>query len=140
MISNPCEWFITGGDKRAFTYEGGLYLYHFDCSGSKRGKVETGWTGNWIPANVIFFADNPEHAKDVFKRMLEFRIETLKQYIQYNRDNASGAYTEYYLDKADDWYTRCKEWLTKIDEAVFTLAPTDQFFKVGWACNDTILY
>lgn len=140
MISNPCSWFATGGsreDERQFTYEGGTHLYHFDCSGDKPDAIRTGWTGNWIPVNVIFFANSVEHARDVFKRMLEFRLETLVQNMQYYKGNITAA--EHFLAIADSWYRRCKEWLTRIDEAVFTLAPTNQFFKVNWACNDLIL-
>lgn len=141
MISNPCKWFGAGGnydDQEAFTYEGGARLYHFDCSGP-RDKVRTGWTDNWIPVNVVFFANSEEHARDVFKRMLKFRIETLIKHSKRITDNPSRANAVRYLRDTDSWYHRCRQWLRDIDDAIFTLAPMDQFYEVGWAYNTTIL-
>lgn len=143
MISNPCNWFKTGGgfnDQVKFTYEGGKYLYHFDCSGGVKNEVRSGWTGNWMQVNVVFFADSEEHARDVFKRMLEFRMETASVYHAHKAGKKNpGEHDADFARLASETYRRCEEWLGKINEAVFTRAPTNQFYTVGWADNDTIL-
>jgi|SRR5882757_1390467 len=141
MISNPCCWFSGGGsleDQREFIYEGGKYLYHFDSSGSQRTKVNTGWTGNYVACNVVFFADSVDHARDVFRRMLEFRLKCSIEQSMYYTGNKSSARAAEDLNREDTTYQMYKSWLGRIDEAVFTLAPTNQFFKVGWADNDNL--
>ena len=138
MISNPCKWFISGNRQVEFKYEGGKYLYHF-CSAGKRTKVDTGWTGTYVSINVVFFADSVEHARDVFKRMLELRLTAGEKYIKSLMGRITEDYAEEFKERVDKECESIREWLTKIDEAIFTLAPTDQMYKVGWADNDDIL-
>lgn len=142
MISNPCSWFSGGGSfghVKEFTYEGGKYLYHFDCSGDKPTKVRTGWSGNHVSVNVVFFADSVEHARDILKRMLEFHQRCAEAQIQYYKADINSANAEEFLRGTDRSYKTCAEWLERIDEGIFTLAPTNQLYVVGWAHNDTIL-
>lgn len=138
MISNPCKWFINGNREAEFKYEGGKYLYHF-CSAGKRNKVDTGWTDNYVRVNVIFFADSVEHARDVFKRMLETRLTAGEKYVNNPMGRITEAHAEEFKEQVDRECKDVREWLTKIDEAIFTLAPTNQLYVIGWADNDTIL-
>lgn len=128
MISNPCKWFANGGsfsNQRSFEYEGGNILYHFSPD-RELDKV----FDHWIPINLIFFANSKEHAIEVIERMLNFRIECNTQYQKlYGRDYIRGELTlslpSLLLSKKDKW--------------VITEAPTNQFYNVSWADNDTIL-
>lgn len=140
-ISNPCCWFATGGgfdDQVWFTYEGGKHLYHF-CSGGNRSSINTGWTPGYMGVNIVFFANDEEHARSVLKRMLEFRMKAAEQYRHAGDKRLGQANIEQFLESNDRVYKTCGEWLARIDEAIFTLAPTNQLYTVGWACNDTIL-
>lgn len=138
-LSNPCTWFITGSKEEVFTYEGGHILYHFDCSGREPNEIRSGITGNWIPINVIFFANDVEHAKDVLKRMFEFNIRCKTKYVKFNNANPDRPHADSFITNAVGEKTVAEECLEKIDQWVITPAPTNQLFKVGWAHNDTIL-
>jgi hypothetical protein len=118
-ISNPCTWFINGHDEESFTYEGGSILYHFSPN-------DNGLSGT-MENNVIFFANDEDHARDILRRMLEFRMQCEKKYQADEKHLSSG---RSYLAEG---------YLKDIDNIKFTLAPINQFYVVGWACNDTIL-
>lgn len=75
--------------------------------------------------NVIFFANNIEHAKSVLTRMLKFGLTILNAYDSEYR-------TEQYKIK------KYNHLLSNSDKWVITEAPLNQFFKVGWASNDYI--
>lgn len=123
MISNPCSWFATGGNSEdivEFIYEGGTYLYHFS-------PHDNGLSGT-METNIVFFANDEEHARDVFRRMLLCRLDCEEKFLK-----AEGSsHHRYGVSKAEG-YLAC------IDDIKFTLAPVNQFYVVGWACNDTIL-
>lgn len=114
MISNPCTWFINGNETESFTYEGGTKLYHF--SPYDNGLSST------MECNIIFLANDEKHALDVLKRMLEFRIARLTKESGGNPGDAN------------EYLKALKDGRVKIYEA-----PSNQFYKVGWAENDTIL-
>lgn len=110
MISNPVTYFINGNETRSFTYEGGEKLWHFAPSMYNNER--------YMGVNIIFFADDIEHAKDVLERMFTFALETNKsEYIGLERFKTI-------LDEKEKW--------------IIVPAPTNQIYKVGWASNDTL--
>lgn len=130
-ISNPCQWFATGGsydDIKAFTYEGGKYLYHFSPHDSGISGFD-----HYMACNVIFFANDEAHAKNILERMFKFHQSCNEDYMKYkgykhdeilDRRNSNDNYVRIILNEKDKWKV--------------SLAPTNQFFVVGWASNDNI--
>lgn len=111
MISNPVSF---PHHKLFFTYEGGLIAYHFSAHDSKIPRYE-----HYMGINLLFFANDPEHAKDVLERMLKWSIK-------YRKYNSISSYHEaqHILNYKDQW--------------VIVEAPMYQFYEVGWAANDTL--
>ena len=119
MISNPINPFINGSETREFIYEGGSKLYHF-CPRKNGSRSYTG--------NMVFFANDHLHALDVFKRMLKHKVVCNTLYAK-----SKG------MDSLNDDTKSATILLTMIDNGLLILeeAPTNQFYKVGWAGNDT---
>jgi hypothetical protein len=69
---------------------------------------------------MIFFANDMDHARIILKLMIEF-VANSKHYQDYR-----GIQKRY------------KNYLENFDKITITEAPTSQFYKVGWADNDTI--
>lgn len=113
-INNPVKNWLDGSNEEYFTYEGGDTLYHFSPS-------DCGITPGIAVCNVIFFADHPQHAERVLKRMLEFKVSQTYESDYQTRDKALAQRI------LDNW-----------DKVKITEAPTNQFFKVSWAGNDNI--
>jgi hypothetical protein len=116
-LSNPCSWFINGSNQVSFVYEGGDTLYHFNYN-----------VYNHIVMNVVFFANSIEHAKDIIERMIKVRLEIDNNRIEANYQYYNTTHrieADLMLEDKDNW--------------IITEAPKNQFYKVGWACNDTIL-
>jgi hypothetical protein len=125
MISNPATFFINGNDEREFTYEGGTTLYHWSPYDSGLSISHE--------ANIIFFANDLAHARDVLRRLFEFWITCNKMLIDNDRNQAFSSNAAIKSqNRLLDNYKSC------IQEMEITLAPTNQIFMVGWACNDTI--
>lgn len=122
MLSNPVTVFVSGNEQKYFKYEGGEKLWHF--SPRQCGLSTT------MNTNVVFFADDGKHALDVLTRMFQFMIDGYS--VKYKSQNI----------KMDERRDRNLSYMEKIlsnkDKWIITLAPTDQFYKVGWASNDTI--
>lgn len=119
MLSNPCSYFVNGHSTEAFTHEGGPVLYHFspkDCELSTNAEM-----------NVIFFANDKEHAKRILTRMLRFKMSCLAKQVK-AKDQTNYDYTVR-LNKVKHLLENQHRWK-------FSLAPTNQFYLVGWACND----
>lgn len=123
MISNPCKWPAKGKMKKdthgytQFTYKPGKHLYHFDASDSEgTGSHIPGWE-RYMGLNLVFFADDQQHAALIFEDMLRHRVKCGET------NNYGNA--QVILDNKNKWK--------------FTLAPTNQFYKVQWADNDTFL-
>jgi len=127
MISNPVRFFINGSDTRSFTYEGGSRLFHWS-------PYENGLSKS-MECNVIFFANDEDHARDVLRRMFEFWIECNDLYLKskHGIDNYSNL-SDHRVAETE----RLKSYLRNIDETKVQLAPVDQLFEVGWACNDSL--
>ena len=128
MISNPVKLFATGGgsqDQKEFTYEGGTKLFHFS-------PHDNGLT-NSMENNLVFFANDLDHAKDVLKRMVQFCVDCENEYDAYSKKNNS--YNHHIGTKE-----RFEGYLKHIEEGkmVLTEAPTNQFYIVGWASNTTV--
>lgn len=133
MISNPCRWFINGSETKSFTYEGGSKLFHF--SPYDNGLKDS------MGCNVVFFADNHGHALDVLKRMFKFRLECAAKYIAHNKDEKYSSHTAEFIEDAKKDRKETAKYLTAIEQNKIKLAiaPQTQFYKIGWASNDTIL-
>ena len=131
MISNPIKHFVTGSTEKTFTYEGGSKLFHFSPYDNNLSK--------YLGCNVIFFADSEEHGLDVLKRMFQFSIDCKAQYMQYQSGN-KNAHWEEFSERAENAMAEFKSYLDAINEGKvkLSIAPVNQFYKVGWASNDTL--
>lgn len=135
MISNPATFFIDGSNRREFTYEGGKRLFNWSPYGSGLSKS--------MESNVVFFANDVDHARDILRRLFEFWVECNDLYIQSQQKSDKRkriAVSDYHgLSAARAAETGAlRHYLSKMDQMVFTEVPTNQFFKVGWACNDSL--
>lgn len=129
-ISNPCKWFISGNDQIEFKHGGGSTPYHF-CS------VDSGFTTHYA-INVLFFADNPAHAKVVLLAMLAKNVEAADKYIKRllpAKDRRVKEFRQRYEYRAK----LALEIINAPEKIIITEAPRDQFYTIGWADNDTIL-
>jgi len=122
MISNPATFFVDGNTELSFKYEGGNVLYHFSAKDSG--------LSTYNDMNIIFFANDKDHARDILSRMLSFKLGCLITYR--NQDpHKNSIETATRIDKVTEYLERISEWK-------FTLTPRNQMFIVGWAANDTI--
>ena len=131
MISNPATIFVTGSDRRDFTFAGGKYLYHF--SPRDNGLCEH------MNNNFVFFADSVDHALMILDSLCNFRIRCSKEYTEWTKQHRH--YNEQYAeDQHDRIVTMYQGYLDAIEagQVKIELAPTDQVYQVGWASNDTI--
>ena len=131
MLSNPIELFVTGNNLEGFTYEGGSKLFHFSSH-------DNGLTKN-MEVNVIFMADDLGHAENVLARMFAFVVAKSLQYAAY-KDQHDPKDRNLFALQARAKANQYSGWLIALAEKNITIkeAPTGQFYKVGWACNDTI--
>lgn len=123
MIGNPCNYFVNGSDREAFTYDGGPVLYHFCPRDSGLSTC--------MEMNVIFFAKDKEHAKIVLGCMLRFKLFCLQKYDKSVKEQQRFPGDLRRADKVRHLLSNHAKW--KI-----TLAPLNQFYEVGWACNDEV--
>ena len=88
---------------------------------------------------VIFFAKNEEHGLDVLKRMLQFCIACKAEYLEYNYHSPS-THSDYFIEMAIKENSKYADIIKAIDDGKIklSLVPMNQFYKVGWASNDTI--
>jgi hypothetical protein len=125
-ISNPARFFVNGSDDREFTYEGGSTLFHWS-------PYDSGLS-NSMESNVVFFADSEDHARDVLRRLFEFWIDCNERYVKSKKaEDRHG-----FVSRNTAEIETLRYYLEQIDQMKITEAPTDQFFKVGWACNDNL--
>jgi hypothetical protein len=128
MISNPARFFISGNEERSFTYEGGSKLFHFSPYANKFSQT--------LENNLVFFANDHDHAIDVLKRMLEFALECKMEYLK----NKIGVHADELKDEARRSCKNFSMYLEMIEAGRIKLteAPMNQFMKVTWADNDSI--
>lgn len=128
MISNPVSVFSTGGssdDKKSFVYEGGSKLFHFSPKDNGLSTVRDN--------NVVFFANDADHAKDVLTRMVKFTIECATQFQKYCDGSGQHNHNSEMLPKFEAYLKHIEGGKAQIVEA-----PMNQFYIAGWASNDTI--
>lgn len=135
MISNPATFFISGNDYKSFTYEGGAKLFHW--------SPYTSGLSTSMESNVMFFANDVGHARDVLRRLLEFWIMCNDLYVvsqQATEKKRRVAVNDYHgFVSAKEAETRVlRRYLTVLDVMKFDEVPTNQFFKVSWASNDDL--
>ena len=131
MISNPCTFFVSGNAQEKFTYEGGTTLFHFSPNDNGISK--------YMENNLIFFANNEEHALEVLKQMFQFAISCKAKHLKCLSSEKSVHWEEFY-ERAKEEEQKFSSYIKLIEEGKIRLtkAPTNQFFIVGWASNDTI--
>ncbi len=131
MISNPCTFFINGDNRKKFTYEGGSTLFHFS-------PYDNGISAT-LDNNVIFFANDEAHAFDVLIRAFKFAIECKAKYIA-DKIDKKNVHWEEFLEQAEHESEKFSLYVKLLEEGKIkvTKAPTNQFYIVGWAANDTI--
>lgn len=122
MINNPASYFVDGNHTDEFSYEGGEKLFHFSPKLSGLSKS--------MEMNIIFFANDYTHAKEVLKRMFEFAIKC------YSTDYSSMH--EDINDRRVGSKNYYKRLLENEDKWIVIPAPTNHVMKVSWASNDTI--
>ena len=120
-ISNPVANITTRRLK--YTYEPkGDKLWHF--SPNQCGL------SNSMEMNIMFFSGSGKEALEDVHKMLLFMLETPKRASTFShpdivrRNSYETEYVENLIANKDKW--------------IVTLVPRNQFFKVGWASNDTI--
>lgn len=131
MISNPCTFFVSGNAQEKFTYEGGTTLFHFSPNDNSISST--------MENNLVFFANNEDHALEVLKRMFQFAILCKAKYLKYLADKKPVHWEEFY-ERAKKEEPRFSSYIKLIEEGKIKLtkAPSNQFFIVGWASNYTI--
>lgn len=131
-ISNPVCLFAGGGneeDEREFTYEGGSTLFHFS-------PHDNGLSGT-MENNLVFFANDDAHARDVLRRMFEFVIECCRKQSEYYLGR-KHRHDEEFHGRTRATANKFKLYLSEIDTIKIPMAPTNQFYIVGWASNDNV--
>jgi len=128
MISNPATFFTNGSDQRQFTYEGGAKPFHWSPYNSGLSKS--------MECNVVFFANDIDHARDVLRRLFEFWIECNESYLKSKRDSKRDDHG--LINSRRMEITTLRHYLAHFDDMTISEAPTNQFYKVGWASNDDL--
>lgn len=125
IVSNPATFFINGQDARSFTYEGGAMLFHWSPYASGLSTS--------MESNVIFFANDVDHARDVLRRLFEFWIKCNTKYVKYkhNQNDRHGL-----AANAESEIKVLNHYLANMGQMVISEVPTNQFYKVSWASND----
>jgi hypothetical protein len=131
MISNPCRFYISDGKEKSFTHEGGKHLFHFSPYDNKLSIS--------MEMNIVFFANSEEHGLDILKRMFEFMIDCKIEYLK-NENESKSVHASEFERRAKNDCNRAVEIIKAIDSGMVRLekVPMNQFFKVGWALNDTL--
>lgn len=119
------------------SYEGKKFTYESD-SNHKLFYVSASST-NWIPVSLLVFAMSEEDAKEKFFAALRFLINDRidkKKHLQ----KSKGAHNEEFIETADTQIKRMQELILGTGELQIEINQIEpnQFFKVGWASNDTI--
>lgn len=84
-----------------------------------------------MEANLIFFAADKHAAKHRLKNMLEW-------YIKNNQDDPNEKMNVAFRTEQRK-REKVQHWLDNWEKVKVVEVPMNQFFKVGWAGNDTIL-
>ena len=129
MISNSATFFVTGQDKKEFTYKPGKYLYHFSPYDNN--------ISIYMDHNIVLFADNEKHGIKILIDMYAFAIQCKIEYIKDKNPSASLSYLYKTAVKDKSTYVKYLNAL-KEGKVKLTRAPMNQVFKVSWASNDNL--
>lgn len=90
--------------------------------------------------NLVFWANDPIHAKDVLKRMIEFVIDVKFERILNHLSDGRRAHRTYLLSCSAKTIQKFSSYLQALDnnQIELSIVPTNQFMKVSWASNDTV--
>lgn len=131
--SNPASWHINGMDSSGFTYPvenpDDIRPFWIVCQHS--------WS---ITMSALVFAISEEHANEIFQNMVRHAIDCGRQY----DDADKGIMRQREIELKNRWH----QYLDMSERGVFNAfeddcclsikpAPVNQFYKIGWACNDT---
>lgn len=131
MISNPITGITYDEDGRPtyveYTHQKAFSKKAFNFQPADCGLSVT------REANLLFFALNEKHALERLKRMLEW-------YLKNNQPEPNSSinheYSEYWRINR---VKKVQHWLDNWHKVKVVEVPLDQFFKVGWAGNDTLI-
>ena len=149
--SNPCNWFVNGSKEEQFTHPHLMGAKPFYVNVYGKGKSG----GGWIPISILVFADCEDNVKMLLRNAIDSRIECLKKYKAHYGNKEYKTMTDDELLDADEsrvaFAVKVKKLLDgeEIIEKTkngneyryyltIVKAPTNQFYKVGWASNDII--
>lgn len=126
-VGNPARFFISGSDEREFIYEGGSTLFAWSPYDSRLSTS--------MESNVVFFANDETHARDVLRRLFEFWIECNDLFLKskHSKDDRHGL-----SDRRACENRVLRRYLEMMEKMKITPAPTNQFYQVSWACNDNL--
>lgn len=131
MISNPFNFCVNNTKKEKFTYKGGSKLFHFS-------PYDNGLSVS-MENNLIFFADDEQHALTILRDAFQFACVCNMKF-QRSLNNTSSIH---YMEFQEEAKKENKKYQSYIDAIAagkikLTEAPTNQFYIIGWADNDTI--
>ena len=121
LPSNPFNFWISGGERRAFVYTQGCRPYYVQVR-----------TKGWIGMSVVVFADNVRDVKNILRELVDFRKECAELY-----KLSDGNLADHYERSV---FPLIKKYLNdKPSPGTVTIEPinTTVALKVGWAENDT---
>lgn len=137
--SNAASYFVTGNKKKEYTYEPGGKLF-------KVVIVD----GGTIPLSVMVFADSVEHATEIVKGLVDFKVQCAREYSAY----ASSSHDTERASSASVWAELRRDQVLKAmgninpekeaedrrrESAAYIWEPSrGQMYKTGWACNDIL--
>ncbi len=129
MITNPAQYFINGSTVKKFTYDEGTMPFNFQ-------PKDCGLTSS-RESNVLIFANNIRHAKEIIEKLFIFKRECLikNRLSKLDREIAD---IEYYDDKLKTELIKIDDILNNKDKWVINHCPKNQPYLISWASNDTI--
>lgn len=131
--SNPVRYFVSGNNEELFTFKPrkNPVLFYVQVR-----------TKRYIPISIIVPAADLKDAKGLLRKAMQFKLECGRKYIKsvdYNRMHATS-YREHEIGKIDQAQTiiDCIDGKNDRYEIIIEKIHLNQFFKTGWALNDTI--
>lgn len=138
-VANPASYYVTGNDKKQFTFTPGNKLFQVQVYGSR----------GWIPVNVMLMADDDAHVRKILKDLVDFRIACGVEYQAHNaeyRKKFPGHDHEIdhtrnvmLTNHIGQWLMGNSDGLPEGFSVTITEINPNQLFKVSWASNDYIL-
>ena len=131
--SNPVNYFTDGNTKALFTFKPrkNPILFYVQVR-----------TSSHIPISVVIPATDLEDAKNLLIKAMKFRIKCGNKYL--NNINYDRMHATEYKKREINLINQSKTIINCINgkddhyEIIIEKVNYNQFFKVGWASNDTI--